>query len=112
MAMISCAQQSCITGAFPEAGYYMIRQRRLLFTEPQPFAAAQHVPSLPPRKIWENTARSYDRALDTLAKGGICAAGVSPETSVPELEALLQLTPPCKFCHYGRVCGAKSYANE
>ena len=75
--------QSCLTGAFPEAGYYMIRQRRLLFTDSQPFSTAQHVSSDSLQVIWDKIVQSYNRELQQLTDGWICASGVSPETPVP-----------------------------
>lgn len=93
------------------AGYFMIKQRNLLFTAAAPFPVGTHVPgSNDLHTVWHNTWESRRRALDRLRSGVVHATGVPDADGKGPADPTdpLILEPSCRFCDYGRLCGAGS----
>lgn len=103
--------ESISTGAFAHAGYYMLRQRRLLHCGEGQLKIGEHMASPPLENIWQSIEAAYRSAIGSLHEGSICATGV-PETETPVTPAgqtipSFSLDPPCKVCDYGNICGVK-----
>ncbi len=69
---------------------------------------------------WKRAINAYNHRMQELEEQGIAlAAGVSPDEMAPETnghddieieaasEDMLQLDPPCKWCGYANLCGAR-----
>jgi len=96
------------SGEFAHVGYYMLRQRRLIHCGEHYLKIGQQVASLPLSEVWRRAEAMYQASTGTLQRGVVCAAGV-PDTdpSTTTASSLLALEPPCKFCNYGNICGAR-----
>ncbi|CBS87254.1 PD-(D/E)XK nuclease family protein [Azospirillum lipoferum] len=96
-----------VTTSVP-AGYFMLAQQRLLFTEPAPFPAHAHIPGSDLPEVWRSAWDSRTRQLDRLRSGEIVAAGIADTGCDGAGPPAIVLTPPCRICDYGRLCGVGS----
>ena len=95
-------------GASIPAGYVMLAQQRLLFTAPAPFPAHAHVPGSDLPEVWRATWDSRRHQLDRLRRGEIVAPGVADSGDDSTGPPAIVLSPPCRICDYGRLCGVGS----
>lgn len=92
------------------AGYFMIRQRSLFFTATTPFPPETHVPGSDLHAVWHDAWESRRRSLDRLRSGVVHATGAADgdDEGPADPSDPLTLEPSCRFCDYGRLCGAGS----
>ena len=97
---------------FTPAAYFMLKQRRLLAVDTEPFPVRFRIGGSDLKAVWQSIASDRHRLLDELGNGHIVATGVPPEATVGEgpMEADIAITvePPCRVCAYGRLCGQRS----
>lgn len=89
------------------AGYFMLGQQRLLFTEPVPFGESHHVAGTSLHSLWDTIVNAYSEHIQAVEAGRLTARGVETDDDPPEEEP--NPTPafeaPCRFCDYGVLCG-------
>ena len=97
---------------FAPAAYFMLKQRRLLAVDAEPFPARFRVGGSDLKAIWQAIATARQRLLDDLGKGRIVATGIPTKATVGEepveVDTAITVEPPCRFCSYGRLCGRRS----
>ena len=97
---------------FAPAAYFMMKQRRLLAVDAEPFPARFRVGGSDLKAIWQAIATARQRLLDDLGKGRIVATGILMKATVGEepveVDTAITVEPPCRFCLYGRLCGRRS----
>ena len=103
LAVYAATQSDC-----EGAGYYMLAQRRLLFSTQAPFPEACHVSGSNLARIARNLADGFTSRMSDFADGNIIAAGVEGEDV--SLPMPLTIDPPCKFCAHSRICGQERVA--
>jgi hypothetical protein len=95
----------------PPVAFFIIRCQRMLTTQAGLFNGVTAVIGPPPDEVWKAFERSYKTRQDELGCGLILAPGDRDDRGelVPKESQLvngtLSLTPPCKFCKYGLLCG-------
>lgn len=97
-----------VDGASVPAGYFMLAQQRLLFTDPAPFPPHAHIPGSALPEVWRSAWDSRTHQLDRLRRGEIVAAGIADIGGDGAGPPAIVLTPPCRICDYGRLCGVGS----
>jgi hypothetical protein len=101
---LQLAAYAWLVGPDTRAAYYLLRQRRLLAADPEPFANG-HVAGADLSACWQGAMQDFTLALKALRAGRIVAAGVDP----PETDdRQLPIEAPCRFCGYSGLCGAGS----
>jgi hypothetical protein len=88
------------------AGYFMLRQQSLLFTESHPFSASHHVPGSDLKQTWTTLRAAYDRRMEQLEQGDILVKGVPAGAEETDIDPMPQVEPGCRFCDYSSLCGA------
>ena len=100
--------------SFPPAAYYMIKQRRLLAVDAQPFPAQFQIDGSDLASVWDAIVRVRKRTLGELAAGRVVATGVEAGDADLQgedgaaVEDPIAVEPPCRFCSYGRLCGTRA----
>jgi len=107
-------------GQFPPGGYYMLAQRELITSACTLFPDRCVFKDVDHSITWNRTMNAYNQRMQELGEQGIAlAAGVSPDEMAPETnghddieieaasEDILRLDPPCKWCSYANLCGAR-----
>jgi RecB family exonuclease len=107
-------------GQFPPGGYYMLAQRELITSACTLFPDRCVFKDVDHSITWKRAVNAYNHRMQELEEQGIAlAAGVSPDEMAPETnghddieieaasEDMLQLDPPCKWCSYANLCGAR-----
>jgi hypothetical protein len=92
------------------AGYFMMRQGRLLYNRPEPFPSDAFVGGSDLVQIWAKALTGYNSQLDALKSGSIFASGVGEANSdelAVENNQMLLLEPQCQVCQYFHLCGAR-----
>ena len=90
------------------AGYFMLRQQSLLFTDSHPFSAAHHVPGSDLKQTWATVRAAYDHRMQQLEHGDILVRGVPAGTGETDVDPMPQVEPSCRFCDYSSLCGASN----
>ncbi len=94
---------------FPPGAYFMIKQRRLLAVDAEPFPPQFRIEGSDLASVWTAVEAARGRALAELAAGRVVASGVSPDEYASEnaqaVDAGIAIRPPCDFCSFGRLCG-------
>lgn len=90
------------------AGYFMLRQQSLLFTDSHPFSAAHHVPGSDLKQTWAALRAAYDHRMGQLEHGDILVRGVPTGTGETDVDPMPQVQPGCRFCDYSSLCGASN----
>ena len=98
---------------FPPGAYFMMKQRRLLATDAEPFPPEFRVEGDELSRVWGGVMKARDSALAELAAGRVLAAGVETEGEAASEgaetgEARIAIDPPCRFCSFGRLCGFRA----
>ncbi|HEY9785161.1 MAG TPA: PD-(D/E)XK nuclease family protein [Candidatus Obscuribacterales bacterium] len=93
------------------AGYYLLRQRRLVHCGDYALRVGQRIDSAPLEQMWERIEQEYDKALAALKKGIIRAAGVPEGDEFTEEKQPFSIEAPCKVCEYGNLCGVRALRN-
>lgn len=92
-------------GQRPEAGYFMLKQARMLFSASVPFDTG-YVAGTDLSSTWHQATRTYETRIKALASGQAVATGV-PHTADEGDDTLpLALDPPCRICSYQPLCRA------
>ena len=93
----------------PPAAYFMMKQRRLLAVDVEPFPARFRVGGSDLNTIWQAIVITRQRLLDDLGQGRVVATGIPTNATVgeepAEVDTTITVEPPCRFCSYGRLCG-------
>jgi hypothetical protein len=94
------------TGSPAEAGYFMLRQARVLWAGAMDTIGEASLAPVPLEATWRKILAARQHVLDELAEGHVAAEGdrlvdkeVAAERPLPGLIA------HCDFCPYGRLCG-------
>lgn len=88
------------------AGYFMLRQQSLLFTDLYPFSDAHHVPGSDLKQTWVELRNAYDQRMEQLEKGDVLVRGIPAGTGDTDIDPMPQVEPGCRFCEYRSLCGA------
>lgn len=107
------------------AGYYMIKQKLLLSTSGTVFPSHTYISGPSLDETFKKILSNYKQHMQHLGDGTVYATGVEHALDAPSPTAVvddqltlvagevpgitLSLEPPCRFCHYGRICGQKGY---
>lgn len=89
------------------AGYFMLRQQSLIYSEPDPFPASHHVPGTDLGQLWIETQAVYDRWMADIEAGTLVARGVETEDGAVPEDPMPRIEPGCRFCDYRLLCGAE-----
>lgn len=94
---------------WPMAGYFQLRSRRLLTTDPR-VVGAEVIVGPRPKEAWAIVDAARQRAFSLLLSGELrapAADGSSPaqHLSAPDATTPMQLEPPCSRCPYDVLCG-------
>ena len=97
-----------------KAGYFMIRQQRLISCGSSFSGSVEDYSSSPLQEVWRNACETFDDSIDSLMRGTACARGVSDgdSQSHEEFYRPIDLKPPCKVCIYGNICGVRGGVRE
>jgi ATP-dependent helicase/nuclease subunit B len=97
---------------FPPVAFFILRDQRLLTTDPRAFPGAERIDGADPGTTWRALERAYARRRAALDAGTLEAPAnpdadgrVLPERSAIE-DGTLVLPPPCVFCDLAALCGA------
>lgn len=86
--------------------YFLLKQRRLMAASPGLFPTAAHVPGSDDLAgLWDSVRLAARTILDRLGRGVAVATGVGEPEACEPPEPPMTLTPPCRFCDYGGLCG-------
>ncbi len=99
------------TQRFPPGAYFMIKQRRLLAVDAEPFPPELRIEGSDLSEVWDAVMAVRGGALRELAAGRVVATGVEPDDGADSDdgdtdEPPIVIDPPCRFCTFGRLCGA------
>ena len=101
------------TRSFPPGAYFMIKQRRLLAVNAEPFPPEFRIEGADLADVWDAVVEVRDSTLREMASGRVVAKGVEPDGTVGRdegevAEAPIHIDPPCRFCSFGRLCGVSA----
>jgi ATP-dependent helicase/nuclease subunit B len=88
------------------AGYFMLRQQSLLFTNPYPFSPTHHVPGSDLKQTWATLRTAYDHRMEQLERGDVVVRGVAQGIDDTDVDPMPQVEPGCNFCDYSSLCSA------
>ena len=88
------------------AGYFMMRQQTLLFTEPIPFSKANHVPGSDLQQTWRDLRQAYVQRMAEVEAGELIVKGVPADEEDADVDPMPQIEAGCRFCDYRPLCGA------
>jgi ATP-dependent helicase/nuclease subunit B len=102
-------------GGFPPVAFFVIRNQRLIAKEGAPFAPpnVETVGGPSIEETWDGFLIASLVRFDTVKKGRFEALAIPlpDETGVIDKDTfsdgIVALTPPCKFCSFGYLCGFK-----
>lgn len=113
------------SGIPTHAGYYMIKQKLLLSTARTIFPSHTFISGPSLEETFKKILFNYKEHMQHLWDGTVYATGVEHACDAPSPTAVvddqptllsgevpgitLSLEPPCRICHYGRICGQKGY---
>ena len=98
-------------GTYPPVAYFIIASQRLLTTNPEAFPGAEALEGPSAQETWEATAAAYDTAWAEVRRGNLVAPAINEEGQAAKPiadrveEGRLVLSPPCRYCEYGALCG-------
>jgi ATP-dependent helicase/nuclease subunit B len=92
-----------------DAGYYMVKQRQLLSATSNSFPFNYVTSPTSLENLWESALVNCENEFAQLFKGRVCAKGVESPLSIEGAAPSDLISPPCKFCDYGYICGKKEY---
>ena len=97
-------------GAFPPAAYFMMKQRRLIAVDSDPFPVESRIEGPGLESVWGAVVEVRNGRHGEIGAGRVAAVGVGADgPAVPEGDGPpIAVDPPCVFCDYGRLCGKKS----
>jgi len=98
-------------GALPAVAYFILKEQRLLTTDPSRFGGGERIEGPDVAGIWSSVEAAYDAMWTEVGAGALTAPGnpnaggkVVPEESSVE-EGRLIVSPPCRFCDLSALCG-------
>jgi hypothetical protein len=102
---------------WPDAGYFSLKQGKLLGLSSRVLPHAEVVPGPTPSDTWRRVERTVARALPLARQGRFFATGVRRAPSplqalgIPETEADAHFALPsgarCQYCRYDALCGRR-----
>ena len=94
------------------SAFYILEGQRLMTTSKDVFQKAEIIEGPEPKAVWQAFEKGYMKRLDELKNKIIEATAIvetdaekPPEKDGMDEEGVLALSPPCKFCDYGGLCG-------
>ena len=93
------------------AAFYILRSQRLLALEPSPFRHGEAIDGPSMTETWAATEQAYHRRWAEIESGELIAAGIAGEDAEAPTETdavvdgVLALSPSCRFCDLGALCG-------
>lgn len=100
------------SGSTPSAGYYMVRQRRLLQSDDGQVFLSQPVISNSLEQVWKQAEEAYKANIDELQAGRLCATGIPSANSSSQTVSEFKLDPPCRICDYRNICGRGTLGDD
>jgi hypothetical protein len=91
-----------------DAGYYMLKQKRLLSATSLLFPSEDVGSPITLEGLWNNAIATCKTEFEALSNGVVCARGIESLQSEQDLLPLPLIPAPCKFCDYESICGKKS----
>lgn len=99
------------SGAPTSAGYFMLRQKRLLFLGQQPFPAKTWIEGPSLETVWQRVNDARLQILQSLAAGEITAEGDEMRNTEDLGEPIVAGTQAtCGYCDYRQICGLRRAA--
>lgn len=103
-----------VNGQFPAVAFYILSSQRMLATQ-RIFPGVPAIAAASPQETWEGFERAYEGRWQEISLGTVTVGEHDDEGNpLPEQSLMdeqgLRLTPPCRFCHYGLLCGNQSEA--
>ncbi len=99
-------------GPPPAVAYFVLRDQKLVATDPEAFPGAERVNGPPVAEAWCAFERTHAAAWQRLQAGKIEAPWPSAESKPDALaDGMLVLEPPCRFCDLSVLCGG-AFAEE
>ena len=95
------------SNSFPPAAYFMMKQRRLLAVDTEPFPPQFWISGSDLETVWDAIVEVRERTLGDLSGGRVVATGIETEEPTA-IEDPIVVEPPCRFCPYGRLCGERA----
>ncbi|MBX9693468.1 MAG: hypothetical protein K2Z81_13855, partial [Cyanobacteria bacterium] len=95
---------------FVDAGYYMVKQRRLLSASAANFPLEYVGSSVNLESLWTSVVEGCEEKFVDLSEGNACATGIDLQEAGNDANLEHLIPPPCRFCDYGFICGKKKYA--
>jgi RecB family exonuclease len=86
----------------PPAGFFLLRQSRLYFSDPEPFAESHVAGARDLSKTWSLAVDQFEETMRQLKDGRLTATGID-KSDDPDL----LVDPPCNFCRLAHICGVK-----
>lgn len=97
--------------AFSSAGYFMLRQKRLLFRGQQPFPEDTWIEGPPLDVVWQSVNDARLQILQRLVDGEITAEGDEMrKTEDLGQPVLAGVQASCGYCDYRQICGLRRAA--
>ncbi len=94
-------------GPPPPVAYFILRDQKLISTDPEAFPGAERVGGSAPAEVWKAFERAHAAAWERLQTGEVEATWPLAEKGEDAVvDGLLTLEPPCRFCDLAVVCGA------
>jgi hypothetical protein len=90
-----------------DAGYYMLKQKRLLSASSLLFPSEDVGSPITLEGLWNTAIATCKTEFEALSNGVVCAKGIETLQSEQELLPLPLISAPCKFCDYESICGKK-----
>ncbi len=95
----------------PPVAYFTLANQELLTTHPGGFPGAVPLAGPGIDETWAAVEKAYAIAWNRLNQGEVTATAIEAEDAAPPKKSsiasgILELTPPCRFCDKGALCGA------
>lgn len=94
-------------GDWAPGAYFMLAQGELLTDEPR-FAAKTIESPVSAKEVWEFGAKTWSSQFKQLQAGHVEASGIlndKERQAEREESGLMDSSPPCYFCDFGKLCG-------
>jgi ATP-dependent helicase/nuclease subunit B len=103
--------QEAGSDAIPAAAYFVVKEQRLLTTEPKRFGDGERIEGPDLASVWSSFEAAYDASWTQVCGGALTAPG-NPDADGEQrpgedslAEGRLVLSPPCTLCDLAGLCG-------
>ncbi len=95
------------SGPLPPVAYFVLRDQKLISSDPEAFPGAERVAGPPVADAWSAFERAHGAAWERLRAGELEATWPLTDKGQDALvDGKLNLKPPCRFCDLSGLCGA------